>query len=148
MGADKDGPQALLSELGASLGGFVKIEPVTLPSACSCLWLGYTGTDRILVNPDWPGTAVAVTGHALGHLVLGHCGQVRDGGQFACAVRGANMATTDLDRLKRLLHDPAEGVSRLFSDGEEQAATDYARDLAARLDRHVLSDQTPFACVG
>jgi hypothetical protein len=140
--------EALPRELSTRLGSVVESAPVHLPPACACLWLGFTGIDRIDYNPDWPGTAIEVVGHAFAHLMLGHCGEIRDGGQFACAVRGADMSSADLDLLLRRLHDPSEGVTRLFSDGEEHAAAGYARTLAGNLGGHTFSDDSLFTCIG
>jgi hypothetical protein len=73
-----------MKNLSATLGQRVQIVPMCLPDVCACLWLGFAGLDRIWFNPDWPGHELTLTAHAIGHLALGHCGTVRDGGQFAC----------------------------------------------------------------
>jgi hypothetical protein len=50
------------------LGQRIEIVPVRLPDACACLWLGFTGLDRIGFNPDWPGHELTLTAHAIGRL--------------------------------------------------------------------------------
>jgi hypothetical protein len=144
-----------MENLAGMLGQNVEIAPMHLPEACACLWLGCTGLDRIGFNPDWPGHELALTAHAIGHLVLGHCGTVRDGGQFACLPAGSQLTGCDRDRLRRLLHDPEERLSRLFSDREEQAAETFATRLGERLGlpcRHhtgeTCSPGDGFTCIG
>jgi hypothetical protein len=124
-----------MNNLRALLGQEVEIVPMHLPGPCSSLWLGFTGVDRIGFNPDWPGQEVTLTAHAIGHLALGHCGSTRDGGQFACVAAHTQLTCCDEDLLRRLLHDPAERLSRLFSDREEQAAGAFAAGLEQRLGR-------------
>jgi hypothetical protein len=139
--------------LGRLLGGTVKMVPLGLPMACSSLWLGLRGADRIGYNADWPEHEIELAGHVIGHLMLGHCGDVRDGGQFVCMA--GSLGDDDSSRLCRLLHDPDIGVSRLFSDFEERAATVFSRVLAEHLglqqaqpgdDGHYTAD--PLMCVG
>ncbi len=62
----------------------MELASLVLPSACPSLWLGCTGVDRIGYNANWPEHEITLAGHTIGHLMLGHCGQVRDGGQFVC----------------------------------------------------------------
>jgi len=117
--------------LGRLLKGTVELVPLGLPMACSSLWLGFTGADRIGYNADWPEHEIELAGHVIGHLILGHCGEVRDGGQFVCVA--GSIGDDDRSRLCRLLDDPDVGVSRLFSDFEEDAATVFSRVLAEHL---------------
>ncbi len=117
--------------LGQLLGGTVELAPLVLPSACPSLWLGCTGADRIGYNANWPEHEIAMTGHAIGHLILGHCGEARDGGQFVCTA--GRLDDLDRSRIRRLLHDPEDGLSRLFSDFEERAAGLFGRVLAEEL---------------
>jgi hypothetical protein len=146
-----------MTNLSATLGQRTEIVPLRLPQTCACLWLGYTGLDRIGFNPDWPhpagpGDEITLTAHAIGHLVLGHCGSPRDGGQFACLPVRAELAPADRDQLRRLLHDPIERLSRLFSDAEEQDADTFAARLGDRLaGRRTARTRGPgngFACIG
>jgi hypothetical protein len=122
-----------MKNLSVVLGQGVEIVPMRLPEVCACLWLGFTGLDRIGFNPDWPWQELTLTAHAIGHLVLGHCGTVRDGGQFACLPARSELTCCDHDRLRRLVHDPAQRLSRRFSDGEERAAGVVAAGLEERL---------------
>jgi hypothetical protein len=144
-----------MRDLCGVLGQGVEIVPMRLPEMCACLWLGFTGLDRIGFNPDWPGQELTPTAHALGHLVLGHCGTVRDGGQFACVPARSRLTCCDHDRLRRLVHDPAERLSRKFSDGEERAARAFAVGLEYRsgsaCDQRrcgLCSPGNDFACIG
>jgi hypothetical protein len=118
-----------LKNLSGVLGQRVEIVPMRLPEVCISLWLGFTGLDRVGFNPDWPGHELSLTAHAIGHLVLGQCGTVRDGGQFACLPVRSRLTCSDYDRLRDLLHDPAERLSRMFSDREEEAAEAFASGL-------------------
>jgi len=126
----------------------VQLLPLRLPQACPALWLGFTGADRLGYNTDWPAHEISLAGHAFGHLALGHCDQVRDGGQFACTT--GRLGRDDRGLLRQHLHDPA--ISRVFSDGEEYAATVFARVLAESLgirsgppDSHGM---TALTCIG
>jgi len=120
------GTEEFASAVGRHTGSTVRLMPLRLPEACAALWLGYTGADHIGYNPDWPADAIVLAGHAVGHLTLGHCGQVRDGSQLACTA--GELSKDDRRLLGQHLHDPA--VSRLFSDGEEYAATVFTHVLA------------------
>jgi hypothetical protein len=122
-----------MKNLSGILGQRVEIIPMRLPDACSSLWLGFTGLDRIGYNPDWPGHELTLTAHAIGHLVLGQCGTVRDGGQFACLPVRSRLWPCDYDRLHALLHDPADRLSRMFSDREEDTAEGFASGLKGQL---------------
>jgi hypothetical protein len=144
-----------MKNLSDVLAQRVEIVPMPLPEVCACLWLGFTGLDRIGFNPDWPGHELMLTAHAVGHLVLGHCGDVRDGGQFACLPVRPRLACCNHDRLRKLLHDPVERLSRLFSDREEQAAGAFADGLGERLGQSREQYQcgtrrpgTEFTCFG
>ena len=125
----------------------MRLVPLRLPRTCTALWLGYTGADRVGYNQDWPAHVFSLAGHAVGHLALGHCDQVRDGGQFACTV--GRLGTDDRCLLGRHLHDPA--VSRLFSNGEEYAATVFANVIAEWLgirNGRPDGDDVALTCVG
>jgi hypothetical protein len=146
-----------MTNLSATLGQRTEIVPLRLPQACAGLWLGYTGLDRIGFNQGWPHPArprdgITLTAHAIGHLVLGHCGSPRDGGQFACLPARADLAREDREQLRRLLHDPVERPSRLFSDPEERAADSFAARLSDRLvGRLTVGTRGPgnsFTCIG
>lgn len=144
-----------MKNLSGVLGQDVEIVPMRLPEVCACLWLGFTGLDRIGFNPDWPGQELTLAAHAIGHLVLGHCGAVRDGGQFVCLPARSRLTCCDHDRLRQLVHDPAERLSRKFSDGEEQAAGAFAACLEERLgtvcgQRHygMCGPGIDFTCIG
>jgi hypothetical protein len=120
------GTDEFADAVGRLTGTKVRLAPLRLPPACTTLWLGYTSADSIGYNQDWPAQVISLAGHAVGHLALGHCDEVRDGGQSACTV--GRLDTDDRYLLDQHLHDPA--VSRLFSDGEEYAATVFAHVLA------------------
>jgi hypothetical protein len=144
-----------MKDLSGVLGRGVEIVPMRLPEVCACLWLGFTGLDRIGFNPDWPGRELTLTGHAIGHLVLGHCGTVRDGGQFACLPVRSRLTCCAHDQLRRLAHNPAERLSRTFSDREEQAAGAFAAGLEERLGPAcgqrpggICYPGTGFTCIG
>lgn len=122
------------ASLAAALGQDVEIGPARLPEPCVCLWLGFTGIDRIWCNQNCPGRVALLTAHAVGHLLLGHCGMVRDGGQFACVLPGTRLSCGERERLASRLHDSSEPVSRLFSDQEERDATGFAVALRERLE--------------
>jgi hypothetical protein len=144
--------EPLTASLGRLLGSTVQLSPLRLPLACSSLWLGFTGADRVGYNPDWPDHEIGLAGHTIGHLMLGHCGDVRDGGQFACTA--GSLDDDDRRRLCRLLHDPDGGESRLFSDIEERAASVFSRVLAEQLGlRQARPDNDdccvrPLVCIG
>src|ERR1700677_5123582 len=79
---DLPGPydqEGLSAVLGRLIGGTVRMVAVQLPAPCTAVWLGCTGSDRIGYNQDWPEHEISLAGHTIGHLVLGHCGPVRDG---------------------------------------------------------------------
>jgi hypothetical protein len=137
-----------INNLSAMLGQRVEIVPIRLPEVCACLWLGFTGLDRIGFNPDWPGHEFVLTAHAVGHLVLGHCGDVRDGGQFTCLPVRSRLTCCDHDHLRRLLHDPMERLSRLFSNGEEHAAGAFADGVGQRLGQPRDQYQRGTSCPG
>jgi hypothetical protein len=145
--------QMFSAVLGGILGSTVRIVPLQLPVDCTSVWLGFTGIDRIGCNIDWPEHEIDLAGHAIGHLVLGHCGDARDGGQFACTTQ--TLGEDDRRRLGRFMHEPAEGgVSRMFSDGEERAAAMFSRALGESLGiRHprLAASRSPglqLACLG
>ena len=149
------GRSEFIKDLSDMLGQRVEIIPMRLPAACTCLWLGFTGLDRIGFNAEWPGHEFTLTAHAIGHLALGHCGIVRDSGQFACLPIRSRPTCLDHDRLRSLLHDPAERLCRMFSDREEDAARVFALGLDKRLDRACGQHQrvnrrptTHFWCIG
>jgi hypothetical protein len=144
-----------MANLSGMLGQNVEIVPMHLPEVCACLWLGCTGLDRIGWNPEWPGHELTLTAHAIGHLVLGHCGTVRDGGQFACLPTHSGLTGREHDQLCRFLNDPLERLSRLFSDREERAAETFAARLADQLGlpcgQHPAGTGGPgdgFTCIG
>jgi hypothetical protein len=58
---------------------------------------------------------------------------VRDGGQFVCLRARSWLTCCDHDRLRELVQDPAERLSRKFSDREERAAGAFAVGLEERL---------------
>lgn len=140
------------ASLAAALGQHVAFSPARLPEPCVCLWLGYTGVDRISCNRDCPGWPVVLTAHAVGHLIMGHCGTIRDGGQFACVLPGAQLSCCERERLASRLHDASDGVSRLFSDREEHDAAEFATALYERLENagaRITGDLiTSATCVG
>jgi hypothetical protein len=92
--------------VGEQAGSTVELIPMRLPASCMDLWLGYTGVDRVGYNQDWPGHEIELAGHAIGHLLLGHCGEPRDNGQFACSA--PRLGKDDRRMLSRYLHDPAD----------------------------------------
>ncbi|HXL93570.1 MAG TPA: hypothetical protein VN969_31955 [Streptosporangiaceae bacterium] len=154
---DLPGPydqEGLSAVLGRLIGGTVRMVAVQLPAPCTAVWLGCTGSDRIGYNQDWPEHEISLAGHTIGHLVLGHCGPVRDGGQLACTA--ARLDADDRRILGRSLHEPVEyGISRLFSDGEEHMASVFAQVLADKLgisySRRCAEDWTEpdaLTCVG
>lgn len=145
-----------LKRLSEALGRRVDIVPMRLPDVCACLWLGFTGLDQLGFNPDWPGHELTLTAHAIGHLALGHCGTVRDGGQFACLPVRLRLEPCDYDRLHGLLHDPVDRLSRMFSDREEKAAEAFAIVLGeplgwrygGELVRETSRPHAGFVCLG
>lgn len=145
------GTEEFTASVGRRAGSKVRLVPLQLPEACTALWLGTTGSDRVGYNGDWPVHEINLTGHAFGHLILGHCGEARDGGQFVCTA--GRLGVEDLRTLGRHLHDPA--VSRLFSDGEEHAAAVFAHVLAewlgirsGQLDAGNVASPAALTCVG
>jgi hypothetical protein len=140
--------------LARHVHGKVRMAPAQLPAPCTALWLGCTGSDQVAYNRDWPEHEISLAGHAIGHLVLGHCGDVRDGGQFACTV--APLDAGERRQLSRQLHDPAKDqLSRLFSDAEEHTATVFSQVLAEQAGiggrRHDIGDWTApdaLTCIG
>jgi len=145
------GTEEFADAVGQLTGTTVRLAPLRLPPACTTLWLGYTNADSIGYNQDWPAQVISLAGHAAGHLALGHCQEVRDGGQFACTA--GTLDADDRYLLGQHLHDPA--VSRLFSDGEEYAATVFAYVLAewlgirsGRADSGGLAASDVLTCIG
>jgi hypothetical protein len=120
------GTEEFAGAMGRHTGSSMRLMPLRLPEACPALWLGDIGADRVGYNQDWPAHVLSLAGHAVGHLALGHCDQMRDGGQFACTV--GELGMDDRRLLGRHLYDPE--VSRLFSDSEEYAATVFTHVLA------------------
>jgi hypothetical protein len=51
-----------MKNLSGVLGQGVEIVPMRLPEVCACLWLGFTGLDRIGFNPDWTASGSTRTG--------------------------------------------------------------------------------------
>jgi hypothetical protein len=118
--------------VGERAGCRVELVPMRLPAPCRALWLGYPSADRFGYNQDWPGHEVELAGHAIGHLLLGHCTDPRDGGRFACTA--TRLSAEECRMLSRFLPDPADSsMSRMFSDGEEHEATAFGIALAELL---------------
>lgn len=121
--------KSALGLFGAILGEFlhreVLIEPVHLPHAVACIWLGYENTEYLGYNQDWPVPAIELIAHATGHLSLGHCGSVRDCGQFAC-VLAPGIAPAAREEIRGLLHDSETTPERGFTDLQEHEADYFA----------------------
>lgn len=119
----------MLSLLERYLGQSVELVRMRMPSAVACIWLGFPGLDRLGYNSEWSMPSIKLTAHAIGHLSSGHCGEVRDGGQFACISAPDSLSDPERRRLLRLLRDVDGGASRLFSDREEDQAELFAYQL-------------------
>jgi hypothetical protein len=118
--------------VGVRAGRRVELVPMRLPAPCRALWVGYANTDRFGYNQDWPGHEVELAGHAIGHVLLGHCTDPREGGRFACTA--TQLSADECRMLSRLLPDPAGcTMSRMFSDREELEATAFGIVLAELL---------------
>lgn len=103
----------------------VAITPTHLPLTVACIWTGDERADHIGYNQYWPGSVIAPITHAAAHLGLRHCGIVRDGGQFGCALLADQKATTR-DQIQASLPNPGTVPGRLFSDYEELLAERFA----------------------
>lgn len=69
--------------LQAAVQRDIRLTPMNLPQECAAAWVGGITSDYIGYpqNSEVPLEAIA---HAVGHLVLLHCGRIRDGGRFVC----------------------------------------------------------------
>jgi hypothetical protein len=118
-----------LEQFGVMLGKFlhrdVTIRPAQLPHAVACIWLGYDNAEYLGYNQDWPVPAIELIMHATGHLALGHCGSVRDCGQFASAL-APGIHPIARDQIRALLHDPEEAPDRRFTGLQEHEADYFA----------------------
>lgn len=144
-------PGKLREALLSVLGGDVRLVPADLPSGCSAAWLGGPGTDWIAHASD--ASAAAAVAHVAGHLILLHCGRVRDGGRFACT--DARDDSRDLLYRIRAFVGDRELPAPLFTPEEERAADEVAADLLARCGypasapaRRDLSTFGVFRCLG
>jgi hypothetical protein len=133
--------------LANRLGTDVQIVPGRLPGACASLWAGLVQADRIEFNPRWPAPVIELVAHAAGHLLLGHCGQVRDGGQFASLLGGA-FDPVVRGRVQAVLPDPESAPERLFSDRDESQAEAFASRLLDRLGHARVLTAAVFTCIG
>jgi hypothetical protein len=129
----------------------VELVPMRLPAPCQALWLGCTGADRFGYNQDWPEHEIELAGHAIGHVLLGHCTDPRDGGRFACTATRLSM--DECRMLSRFLPDPADfTMSRMFSDVEEREATAFGIALTELLGissgQHTDGELGALRCVG
>jgi hypothetical protein len=95
--------EALATAVTERLGQPVQIIPRWLPVDSARKWTGPVDEDVIVYNADRPELAVAPTGHAVGHLLLGHCGQVRESCQFASIASTAMRSRKDAGEQRRLL---------------------------------------------
>lgn len=141
------------TKLEKFLGNDVQIVAMRLPFGCAALWTGMTATDRFAFNLYWPVRAVELIAHAVGHLLLGHCGQVRDGGQLACILTDPReLDRVEQGRIADLLSETDCGPERLFDDEAEQAAEEFAARLMDRIGqvRTLVREGTRpvFTCVG
>jgi hypothetical protein len=146
--------KSALEQFGAILGEFlhreVLIEPVHMPHAVACIWLGHEKTEYLGYNQDWPVPTIELIAHATGHLALGHCGSVRDCGQFACAL-APGIDPIALEEIRTLLHDPETIPERGFTDLQEHEADYFAavhlEPLGLPASQHEGTDLA-FVCVG
>lgn len=67
---------------------------------------------------------------ATGHLPLGNCGAVHDGGQFACTL-ARELDRAHIDQIRAMLDDDGTALSRPFTDAEECQA-DHAAAMSLR----------------
>jgi hypothetical protein len=131
----------------------VTIVPVRLPPAVACMWLGYEKAEYIGYNQDWPVPAIEMIAHTTGHLVLQHCGTVRDCGQFAYAL-ASGLDPVTRDQLRAILHDPDATPGRLFTAAEEHEAEHFATvhldhlGEPTTLARQRQGEDLAFVCVG
>jgi hypothetical protein len=149
--------KSALKQFGTILGEFlhrdVTIEPVHLPQAIACIWLGYENAEYLGYNQDWPVPAIKLIAHATGHLALGHCGSVRDCGQFASALT-PGIDPVACDEIRALLHDPEEAPDRRFTDLQEHEADYFATVHLDRLGQPATAtdqdngNDLAFVCIG
>jgi hypothetical protein len=150
-------PESKLKQFGTVLGEFlhrdVIISPVHLPHGVACIWLGYENAEDLGYNQDWPVPAIELIAHATGHLALGHCGGVRDCGQFASAL-ASGIDPVAREEIRSLFHEPGEAPDRRFTDLQEHEADYFATVHLDRLGQtasvigwHESVDQA-FVCVG
>lgn len=133
--------------LARCLGTDVQIVPGRLPSVCASLWAGLEQAERIEFNPRWPAHVTELVAHAAGHLLLGHCGQVRDGGQFA-SLLGRGFDPVVRGRVQAVLPDPEFAPEPIFSDRQEHQAEDFASGLLDRLGHARTLTAPVFTCIG
>jgi hypothetical protein len=149
--------KSTLEQFGAILGEFlhrdVTVEPTNLPHAVACIWLGYENAEYLGYNQDWPVPAIELIAHATGHLSLGHCGSVRDCGQFACAL-APRIDPTAREEIRAFLHDPEAILERGFTELQEHEADYFATVHIERLSRPTAAGHLgegkdlAFVCVG
>lgn len=150
-------PKSALEQFGTILGEFLHrdmtIEPVQLPQAVACVWLGYEHAEYLGYNQDWPVPAIELIAHATGHLSLGHCGNVRDCGQFASAL-APGIDPIAREDIRSLFHDPEPTPQRGFTDIQEYDADYFAAvhldrlGLATAAANHREGNDLAFVCVG
>jgi hypothetical protein len=130
--------------LSRCLGTDVRIAARRLPDACASLWTGLEQADQIDFNANWPMPEVERIAHTAGHLLLGHCGQVRDGGRFACVVEDGPAVR---EHVRAVLPDrEPQTPQRIFSDLEERQAETFAELLLTRFGH--ARRAAAFACIG
>lgn len=131
----------------------IRLVPTDLPPGCSAAWFGG-------VKSDWIGyprrqMAASAVAHVAAHLILLHCGSVRDGGRFVC-MDTQGMLWAARCRIHAFLgQDDDEVPGPLFTSEEEQEADELAAVLLARCGRRASipaqSRSVPrgiFRCVG
>lgn len=121
--------QKVRDVLQAAVQRDVRLIPMNLPQGCPAAWVGGIASDYIGYPRNGQVTLDAVV-HTAGHLVLLHCGRIRDGGRFVCTKAHDQQAF--LRVLPMFIEQVGELPHPLFSDDEERAADETAAALLAR----------------
>lgn len=123
-------PEKFQAVLKAAVQREVELIPMDLPRECPAAWVGGVTSDCI-GYPVNGRVMLEAAAHAVGHLVLLHCGRVRDGGRFVCADPYDRESV--LHALPMLLRQGCRELPEpMFSYDEERAADEAGAALLVK----------------
>lgn len=125
-------PEQFEAALHTAVQSDIRLVPMDLPKECPAAWVGDVTADFIGYPQNGHVTLEAVA-HAVGHLLLLHCGRIRDGGRFACTDPHDQQAVT---HVLPVVVEPGDDElpQPMFTDDEERGADEAAAALLARCD--------------